>query len=146
MSGSPGRYRSLEHTADAGFEIEASSRTEVFVLALEALTDCLTDLTTVEPLQDESVSLCADALDLLLVDWLQELLYLFETRGLVARTAKLRLRPAKRGDFRLEGTILGEPFDPERHPVKLPVKAVTYHQLAFEPAGDGFYARVILDV
>ncbi|MCP4201239.1 MAG: archease [bacterium] len=139
-------YRFLEHTADAGVEIHAPSRTGVYRLALEALTDCLTVLGKVEARDEEPVSLRSGGLDLLLVDWLQELLYRFETSGFVARDTEIRLTPEEDGWVALDGVVVGEPFDPAKHPLKLPVKAVTYHQLVFEPAADGYFARVIFDV
>ena len=139
-------YRFLEHTADAGVEIEAPNRTEIFRLALRALTDCLTVLDAVEAVEEESILLRGDGLDLLLVDFLQELLFRFEVRGFLASDAQLRLRQGDNGRFELAGVIRGEPFEAKRHAVKLPIKAVTYHELAFEPVRDGFFARVIFDV
>ncbi|MDH3743517.1 MAG: archease [Acidobacteriota bacterium] len=139
-------YRFLEHTADAGVEIDAPSPTEIYRLGLFALTDCLTVLKKIEPRERHPFSLRAGGLDLLLVDWLQELLFRFETTGFVARDTELRLTSEDEGEFVLEGVLLGEPFDPARHPVRLPVKAVTYHQLVFEPTDHGYFARVIFDV
>ena len=139
-------YRFLEHTADAGVEIDASNPVEVYRLGLQALTDCITELGKVEARQQERFSLRGGGFDVLLVDWLQELLFRFETTGFLARDAELRLTEDNDGDVTLEGVVLGEPFDPARHPLKLPVKAVTYHRLVFEPTDDGYFARVIFDV
>ena len=82
----------------------------------------------------------------MLVDWLQELLYRFETTGFVAQNAELRVASEEEGTVALEGVLVGEAFDPERHPTKLPIKAVTYHRLAFEATEGGYFARVIFDV
>jgi SHS2 domain-containing protein len=83
-------------------------------------------------------------LDLLLVDWLSELLFRFETtRFLVARTTVELVRAEV---YRLGARIEGEPLDPARHPVKVLLKAVTYHGLAVTQDATGWRARLIFDI
>ena len=57
----------------------------------------------------------------------------------------MEIKESKAG-FELEATAAGEPYDPERHPVKIAIKAVTYHQLAVEQTASGWRARVIFDI
>jgi len=119
----------------------AASPDALFETAALALTELMTDAATVKPRLERSVELKEENLDLLLVCWLQEILYLMDTEGLVFSVFEVRIEGAA-----LQATLRGEPFNPEVHPRKSDVKAVTYHHLEVTTHGDGWEARVILDV
>jgi SHS2 domain-containing protein len=137
----------LDHTADAGVVVTAGDREALFVEALRALTDCITDVERVRPHQRRDVRLVADNVELLLVEWLGEALYHFEVEGLVAAGARLEIAERSGGGLTLSGEIVGEPHDPGRHLHKVAVKAITYHglEVATDPAG-GWRASVIFDI
>ncbi len=78
----------------------------------------------------------------LLVNWLNEILFLFETRGFFP----IDFRVEEAGEDHLRARVLGEPFDPRRHRVEREVKAVTYHQLQVEPVDGAWRARVFVDL
>lgn len=142
----------LDHTGDLGLEIEAPDPATLFTEALRGFTDCLTPVESVAAADTRRVELTADGLDLLLVDWLQEALYLFETESLVFSAAEVELDgvAGDNGDVgdkvRLRSRLRGERLDPERHAVKAPVKAVTYHALKVTRAEGVWRARVVLDL
>jgi SHS2 domain-containing protein len=129
-------FRWVEHTAELELEIEAPSKEAVFGEALAAFAE-LADDGDGSPAVSE-FKLEADDLPLLLVDWLQELIYLGETKGFVPeRIASLELE-----DGGLSATVEGHAGEP-RHLVK----AVTLHRLELRPDdGGGWRARVVLDV
>ena len=145
-------YAVLDHTADLGLELEGGSLEDLFGEALRGFTDCLTEVGRVRAGHWREIALTAAALDLLLVDWLQEALYLFETEGVVFCRAELRLTGAAGSDAAaggsptLRGRIGGETFDPDRHPLKVPIKAVTYHGLEVGRTAGIWRARVIFDI
>ena len=138
-------YRFLEHTADMGVELEADSFEKLLSEGLLALTDCLTDVDDIEIELERLVDLTAASRDDLLVDWLNELVYLFETEALLLRLADLEVEQGESG-VRLRGKVLGQRYDPKRHPIKTLIKAVTYHQLAVSSSSRGWTARVIFDI
>ncbi|HYG63059.1 MAG TPA: archease [Thermoanaerobaculia bacterium] len=138
-------YRFLNHTADVAFDVEAPTRDELFAEALAAFTDTLTERETVEERVTRRFELRSSLLDLLLVDWLTELLYSFETEGLLFRRADVRVTEED-GAFLLTADARGEAEDPERHQGKVLVKAVTYHGLEVVEEGDGWRARVVFDI
>lgn len=138
-------YRFLNHTADVAFELEAPTRDDLFAEALAAFTDTLTELETVEERVTRRFELRSPLLDLLLVDWLTELLYAFETEGLLFQSADVRVT-GEDGAFQLIAEARGEAEDPERHHGKVLVKAVTYHGLEVVEEGDGWRARVVFDI
>jgi SHS2 domain-containing protein len=138
-------YRFLNHTADVAFEAEAASRDGLFAEALAAFTDTITPLERVEERETRRFELRSSGLDLLLVDWLTEALYAYETEGLLFRSAEVWIHD-ETGGFRLEAEARGEPQDPERHPTRVLVKAVTYHALEVAETADGWRARVVFDI
>ncbi|MGB3561982.1 MAG: archease [Thermoanaerobaculia bacterium] len=138
-------YRFIEHTADTGLEVEARTLDELFVEALRGMTDCITEVEQVVPKTRRRLVVQAGDLGRLLVEWLSEVVYLFEVEDLLLSQAEVEIKESKEG-FDLEATAAGEPYDPDRHPVKIALKAVTYHQLKVEQTPDGWQARVIFDI
>jgi SHS2 domain-containing protein len=131
-------YHWVEHTAELELEITAASEREVLADALAALAELLSGEAAPpgEP-ADREVRVAAADRPALLAGWLQELVYLAESEGFVARAlARLDL-----GERELTATVTGTLDAPP--PL---VKAVTYHRLKFESGDGGYVARVVLDV
>ena len=137
-----GAFRLLAHTADMGIEATGNSRAEVFVAAANGLKEMIFGDTPVLPRQGTPVSLDSGDVGELLVAWLGEILYLSEIRGLVPAEFVIH----EITETSLCGEVRGEPFDPTRHPVEREVKAITYHQLSVERDGQGWRARVYVDL
>ena len=135
-------YRVLEHTADVGFEAWGATREEVFANAACALQDLMVDVASIEPREETRVQIEGEDAASLLVNWLSHILYLFDGEGRAFGDFKIE----RLTDRALIATARGEPFDRERHRVKLQVKAVTYHQLAIEPTPEGWRAQVFVDI
>jgi SHS2 domain-containing protein len=79
--------------------------------------------------------------DYLLFDWLNELLYAFESDRMLF--ARFEVRPDETG---LNADAWGEPADPARHELEHEVKAITYHRLRVERTPDGWLAELIVDI
>lgn len=156
-------YRFLDHTADVGADVEAATLGGLYAEALAAFTDTVTELRAVRPERERRVELSAVDLEDLMVDWLGELLYLFEVDELLFREAAVEVERADdgvgdgggaagdghggEGGRRLTATVRGEPYAPDRHPVKVLVKGITYHALQVaETPGGGWRCRVIFDI
>ncbi|MBI2861886.1 MAG: archease, partial [Chloroflexi bacterium] len=77
----------------------------------------------------------------LLVEWLNELLFIFDTEQLLLR----RFQVLELNDQKLRANCFGERVVPQRHHLKLAIKAATYHQLQVE-VGDPCRVQVILDI
>lgn len=105
--------------------------------------DLMCDLSTVTS-EDKSIEIEVEAEDreALLVEWLNELLYQFETQKVLPRRFEVDVF----GENRAVGKAFGEALDPERHRCALEVKAVTFHMLKFEKVGDSWEAQIIFDV
>jgi len=134
-----------EHTADCACEVWAPTFAGLLAEAGRAFTDAITPIEGVEAREEHRLAVAAGAPDELLVAWLEELLYLFETTDVLVCGAKVRVDEAG-GELRLTATVAGEPFDGERHPLRTLIKGVTYHDLTVEERSDGWRARVLFDI
>jgi protein archease len=135
-------FRVLEHTADVGFEAWGATREEVFANAARALEDLSVNLDAIAARTEMPIEAEGEGAAELLVNWLSRLLYLFDAEGWVFCDFTIQ----KLDDRFLQAVARGERFDPARHPVKMQVKAITYHQLVLEPAPEGWRARVFVDI
>ena len=130
------------HGADIGLEGRGPSLAVAFEQAALALTAVVTDPADVEPREAVAVACeCADR-ELLLVDWLNALIYEMATRRLLFGRFAVSL-----DDGQLFATAWGEPVDVGRHHPAVEVKGATYTQLAVTCAEDGTWsARCVVDV
>jgi SHS2 domain-containing protein len=102
----------------------------------------MTDLKTVRPRLERAVSASGSDPASLVVAYLTELLMLEQTEGFVAR--EIRAHPVGDPPTAIVASVTGEAFDPERHPARTEVKAVTLHDLTIDLALGR--ARVIVDI
>ncbi len=136
------RYRLIDHTADFGLEIFGSDETALFEEAAVALFELVTDSTTLKAELSRDIEVKGDDWPDLMVNWLRELLYMFNgEEQIICRVAITAI-----AENRLQATIGSETFDPRRHEIRNEIKAVTYHQIEVGPVDDGWRARVIFDV
>jgi SHS2 domain-containing protein len=143
---SPYRYLEGIATADVAFEAWGATPEETFLAAADAtLNTMVEEIGTVAPREHREISIAADALDLLLFELLQELVYHKDAGRLLLRVRDLRIEETGSG-YRLHADAFGETIDPGRHPLLADVKAVTLHRLVVESTPDGWHAIVVLDV
>ncbi|MBI5576665.1 MAG: archease [Deltaproteobacteria bacterium] len=141
-------YRYLENIAiaDVAFEAWGATPEETFVSAGDATMNVMVDaLETIAPLEVRRIALSSGALDLLLFELLQELIYYKDAEQLLLRLHSLRIEDMG-GSYRLLAEARGEKIDRDRHPLNVDVKAVTLHRFAVERTATGWRASVILDI
>jgi SHS2 domain-containing protein len=138
----PRKYEFIEHTADLGFKVYGASPEKLFTHAAEAFFEALVALESVKERIERSIKVEADGLDNLMVRWLSELLYLYDTEMLVFKSFQVK----RIEDNHLEANARGEVLDPARHEIKTGIKAVTYHKLYVKERRGGWEAQVILDI
>jgi SHS2 domain-containing protein len=138
-------YQYFDHTGDIGVVLSGRTVDELFASAAAAFSDSITPLAGIEPRRPEELDVAAPELDLLLVDFLSELLYRFDTRGWLTREAQVEVREQD-GGWELQGTLLGEKQDPARHPVRVLIKAVTYHTLAITHHNGQWKGSIVFDI
>jgi len=118
------RYRLIPHTADVGLTAYGQTLAEAYANAAHGMFAVMTDLRKVREVESRRISIGERDRESLLFEWLNRLLYIFDTEHLLFR----------RFEVKLEGTHLtaicyGEKFDPARHKITIGVKSATYYML-----------------
>jgi SHS2 domain-containing protein len=135
-------FETFDHTADLGLRIRAPDLDTLFVEAARGLFSVLVeDLDSVEPRERLDVQLAGEDTDYLLFDWLKELLYHFDSKGILLSRFEVHVRGSG-----VSGSAWGEPLDRARHELLHEVKAITYHGLRVEQTAEGWLAEVIVDI
>ena len=132
--------------ADIAFSAWGKDLQETFIAAADATMNVMVeDLDSIQPLEKREVRLQNEALDMLLFDLLQELIYYKDSEKLMLRIHQIKI---KRDDglHVLEAIALGEKLDPNRHQTRADVKAVTLHRFELVETDQGWKATVILDI
>jgi SHS2 domain-containing protein len=140
-------YETFEHTADLGLRIRAADLDALFAEAAQALFSVIVeDIQAIAPRQKFEVRLQGDEREYLLFDWLNWLLYEFDTKHFVCGKFEVHAEPSPMVPTGLYAKVWGEPLDPARHGLGHEVKAITYHGLKVEQTSDGWLAEVIVDI
>lgn len=143
------QFRFLEDIAcaDTAFEASGDSPSELFTAAALAIIETMVNPKTVSSSWQKVIERQDEDLSSLLFDWLSDLVYLKDAEAVVFReaTAAVVEDRANRG-WRLQGTLIGEPIDPQRHELRADVKAVTKHLYQVRQDGNRWVARIVLDI
>lgn len=143
---SEGRYEYLYHIADAKFKAYGPTLEKTFENAALALFNVMIDTSSLKASKERAIELTSSDIKMLLVDWLSELLYLFEVDEIIFCEFRIDMIE-KTGDvFSLKGIASGVPIDLSLHKFDTQVKAVTFHELEVEQDGtNGFHVQVVVD-
>jgi SHS2 domain-containing protein len=138
----PTRFELLDHPADIGFRTWGDSLETLFANCAYALSSIILDPSHIAA--DRDVTITAEGCDVesLLVNWLNEVLYYVDSKRLAFESFQVRFPEAAK----VFCEARAEYRDPEKHPVRLLVKAVTYHQLKVSTSDGQWLAEVYVDV
>jgi len=134
----------FDHTADVGLKARADTPGELMEALAEGLADLICPQRQVEPVRTRQISVRAEDLEALAVDFLAEVMNLLQVERFVV--AAVRVTDIDPAAASLTAELAGEPYDPARHEIATEVKAVTYHQLRITRDGQTWTGRVILDL
>ena len=147
------KYRLIDHTADIGIEVFGDNLSQLFSNAGYALFDVIADLSLVNSKVTKSLIIKGRSLEELMVNWLGELIYIFDTESIIFKEFNIVEINTFKKEFseedewlKLIAEIKGEKYDCKVHVINTVVKAITYHQLKIIKDNSGWNARVILDV
>ena len=136
------KWSHFPHEADIGVRGEGATLAEAFAAAAEAMTSVITELHSVA--QHKAIPITCQASDpeLLLVDWLNVLIYEMATRHMLFSRFDISIE----GE-RLSATVWGESVDVERHQPTVEVKGATYTALEVRQLANGrWIAQCVVDV
>ncbi len=137
-----GLYRTIEHTADTGFEVRGDSREQVYEHAAMAFFQIMWRLGSLRQNKATSIEVTGIDGEELLVNFLEEFLYLYDAKKMVC--TKVEVDSVK--DDRLQARAWLQEFDGAQDRELLSVKAVTYHQLFIGKEKDTWIAKIFLDI
>ncbi len=139
------RFEYLEHTADIYVAAYGASLEEAFENAALATFQAMTEVGEVQAAVEDVIEVRGQDEQALLYNWLEELLVQFEvTHNIYSRfeVSSIEKTPSS---LRLKARIWGEPFDPEKHPQKVGIKAVTYHLMEIVEEQKSVTVKFLLD-
>jgi len=134
-------FKILEHTADVGIIAYGTDLKQAFANAARGMFSLITELKDIREVLQREVSVSATDKENLLVEWLNELIYLFDTENILGK----RFEISELDNTHLKTTVFGEKVDRSRHQIKIGIKATTYHMLEIKH-DDGYQVRVIFDI
>jgi SHS2 domain-containing protein len=134
-------FEEIEHTADWAIRVRAANLPELFARAARGMFSLLTDLSGLTPEHSFDIELRAIDVETLLVDWLNELLYLAEQHDLVFAAFNIH-ELSIAGEARLRATVAGN------RPAELfkVIKAATFSSLSIRHNADELEAELVFDV
>ncbi len=135
-------FETFDHTADIGLVARGRTMAELLAHAAEGLVDLMVDPKGLRAEMPVEVTVSAPDREALVVSWLNELLYLLDTRRFLPR----HYRFTQVSDTSLTAELVGDTIDPRRHTLRRMVKAATYHGLQLTQTDGQLEARVILDL
>lgn len=137
-----GSWELLDHTADVRLLVRGDDITDLFVTAARALTEILVGVVRSAVTGHRTVRAEGEGFEELLVDWLRELLFLFQGEGMITLEHDIitidRTHLTARCGF--------STFDPTCMSVETDIKAITYHDLVVVEDDRGVCARIVCDV
>jgi SHS2 domain-containing protein len=135
-------YEIFEHTADLGLRVKATDLDTLFVEAARGLLSVIVEnLDEVRPVEQINFHIEGQDRQYLFFDWLNEILYTFDTKHLILSRFDVKV-----GEAGLDAVAWGEALDTDRHQLDHEVKAITYHALKVIKQQDGWLAEVIVDI
>ena len=131
----------FEHDADIGVVGVGPTKAEAFRQAALALTAVITDPAGVRRTEAVPIVCRAESDDVLLVEWLNALIYEMAVRGMVFGDFAVEI-----ADSELRATAHGEPVDVARHEPAVEVKGATFTALQVRQGPDGWRVQCVVDV
>ena len=131
-----------EHTSDLILEFRGRDLEELFGNAAAGMLGTITPLDGVAPEVGERIRLEAPDTGELLVSWLNELLFLLDSRGFLLVEYEFEALDGRKLAARVRGGIV----DLSMREVGPEIKAATYHDLLLEKEDEGWRARVLFDL
>ncbi|HER25014.1 MAG TPA: archease [Candidatus Atribacteria bacterium] len=138
-------FEILEHTADIGIAAYGKTEKEVFINAARGMFEIIAgDTRNLKENFADKIKLEADNPEGLLFAWLNELLYISDTKWVILN--RFTIKDLSQNQIRAE--IKGRTIDQLGHKIKREIKAATYHHLEIKKDEESglWRAQVIFDI
>ena len=141
-------YEIIEHTADVGLKANGATLKELFENAAKGMFDIIGGDTSVKNerlkvKRNIEIKKQINSFEELLVEWLSELLYIFNKKSILFNDFRISKLDSKN----LVSESSGKRIDLASNTLQTEIKAVTFHDLKIEKDNSGFFScRIIFDV
>ena len=136
------KYKFLDHTADVLFEAYGKDMNELFENSALALEECIVELKSLKLKCKHNIKLKSDSIEELLYDFLSELIFIKDTKGLLFKKFKVKIN--KKFELNAEGE--GEKINRDTRKLVDDAKAVTKHLFEVKQEKNKFIAKVLVDI
>ena len=134
-------FEIIDHTADLGIRAYGADMKGAFANAARALFRLVAELDDVKEVLHRDTKITATDEESLLVEWLNELIYLFDAEHIIFK----RFDITQLNSTQLKARSYGEKVKRSKHKLKTGVKAATYHMLKIDK-DDGCKVQVLFDI
>ncbi len=139
----PKKYRLTKHQSELAVRVTGDSQADLFANSAMALFDVMVaDVDKIESKERLPLEVEGTDRDDLMVNWVRELLYLYQSSGYLLR--EFTIREVK--DTVVKADVVGEKIDPDRHEVKQEIAAVAFHKSRMDKTGNQWTAHLIFEV
>ena len=136
------QFEILDISGDTGIKAYGKTVSEAYANAGVGMYSLITDISGVDERESVELELSGDSPEGVLVAYLNELIFCFDTRGFIGR--RVEVPHLSSGSIRV--IVHGEEFDPDRHERRLLIKAATYHNVKVELADSVWKVEVVFDI
>jgi SHS2 domain-containing protein len=137
------KYRITKHQSELAVKVVGDSQADLFANSAYTLFDVMVaDLDKVDCKEHIPLEVEGTDRDDLMVNWMRELLYLYQGSGYLLR--EFQIREVK--DTIVKGEVSGEKIDPDRHEIKQEIAAIAFHKSRMDKTGNQWTAQVIFEV
>jgi SHS2 domain-containing protein len=138
----PSKYRLTRRQSELAVRITGGSQADLFANSAFALFDVMADVSKIEIKERMNLEVEGTDRDDLMVNWMRELLYLYQGSGYLLREFNIR----EVRDTLVKAEVCGEKIDPDRHEIKQEIGSVAFHKSRMEKTGNQWIAQVIFEL
>ena len=135
-------FEIIDHTADIGIVAYGVDVKQVFANAALGLFTLMADPDECKDDIQRDLRLSAEDMEVLLVAWLNELIYIFDVEHIIFK----RFEVDELTSTHIKARCFGEKIKLNQHKLKREIKAATYHMLKIDKVNSGYKAQVIFDI
>ncbi len=135
------KWEHFSHDADIGVRGYGKTIAQAFAMAAMALTGVITDPLYVNAIDTVSITCSAPDIEVLLVDWLNAIIFQIETRQMLFSEFHVEIN-----DLQLTATLRGEKIDRKKHHPAVDVKGATFTELKVQQQNELWLAQCVIDV
>jgi protein archease len=136
------KYRVTRRQSELAVRVIGGSQADLFANSAFALFDVIADVEKIEIKERVPLEVEGTDRDDLMVNWMRELLYLYQGSGYLLKEFNIR----EVRDTVVKAEVCGEKIDPDRHEIKQEIGAVAFHKSRMEKTGNRWTAQVIFEL